>query len=414
MTVTSLKETAHCRTMLPLYGAVFIDLFSFGLMYPVIVALFAQPSVVQAYGQEGIHIRLSLAFSLFPLGMFFGTALLGDLSDAFGRRRTLLICMAGLGAAYLLMLGGIQSGMLELFLAGRLLSGLMAGTGPIAQAAMVEQAGAEDRGVALSHVVLVNCVALVSGPAVGGLLGHFDFRAPLGFAVLLCVIALIWIGRSHAVETKPRRKLALDWQRPIQVFVAAWRHPVIRQLASAFFLFQFGFALYYVYILVRMQGAYHLSTAELGLFSAVLGIGFVLGSTVFYHWAAGLLDHVQRRVAMLGLGLCGGFILLSALPLGGLLQWPIALLSASSNLLAFVSLLALISAAATDDEQGWALGIGGAMTAASFFLSGLFASTLGIIPVPLLLAAGGLIVATGMLPLLGARPALKASQASQH
>ena len=93
---------------------------------------------------------------------------------------------------------------------------------------------------------------------------------------------------------------------------------------------------------------------------------------------------------------------------------PIALLAASSNLLAFVSLLALISAAATDDEQGWALGIGGAMTAASFFLSGLFASTLGIIPVPLLLAAGGLIVATGMLPLLGPRPALKASQASQH
>jgi DHA1 family tetracycline resistance protein-like MFS transporter len=94
MTATSLKETAHWRTMLPLYGAVFIDLFSFGLMYPVIVALFAHPSVVQAYGQEGIHIRLSLAFSLVPLGMFFGTALLGDLSDAFGRRRTLqvLVC----------------------------------------------------------------------------------------------------------------------------------------------------------------------------------------------------------------------------------------------------------------------------------------------------------------------------------
>ena len=393
----------HWRTMLPLYAAVFIDLFSFGLMYPVILALFAQPSVVQAYGQEGIHICLSLAFSLFPLGMFFGAALLGDLSDAFGRRRTLLICMAGLGAAYLLMLAGVQSGRLELFLAGRLLSGLMAGTGPIAQAAIVEQAVGEDRGDALSHVVLVNCVALVSGPAVGGLLGHLDFRAPLGFAVLLCAIAFIWIARSHLVKSKQRRKLAFGWQRPIQVFAAAWRHPVIRQLASAFFLFQFGFALYYVYILVRMQGAYHLSTAALGAFSAVLGVGFVLGSTVFYRWAARLLDHVQQRVAMLGLGLCGGFILLSALPLGGLLQWPLALLAATSNLLAFVSLLALISAAATDDEQGWALGIGGAMTAASFFLSGLFASALGIIPVPLLLAAGGLIVATGMLPLLGAR-----------
>src|SRR3984893_1486390 len=141
MTATSLKETAHWRTMLPLYGAVFIDLFSFGLMYPVIVALFAQPSVVQAYGQEGTHIRLSLALSLFPLGMFFGAALLGDLSDAFGRRRTLLVCMAGLGSAYVLLLVGEQTGILACFLAGRLLSGLMAGSGPIAQAAMVDNEG---------------------------------------------------------------------------------------------------------------------------------------------------------------------------------------------------------------------------------------------------------------------------------
>ena len=35
-----------------------------------------------------------LAFSLFQFGMFFGVALLGDLSDAFLRRRTLPISMA--------------------------------------------------------------------------------------------------------------------------------------------------------------------------------------------------------------------------------------------------------------------------------------------------------------------------------
>ena len=46
---------------------------------------------------------LSLAFWLFPLGMFFGASYLGDLSDALNRRRTLLICMAGLASAYVLM-----------------------------------------------------------------------------------------------------------------------------------------------------------------------------------------------------------------------------------------------------------------------------------------------------------------------
>jgi MFS family permease len=124
--------------MLPLFAAVFIDLFSFGLMYPVIVALFQQPAVRAIYGQGTSNLTFSLALSLFPLGMFFGASLLGDLSDAFGRRRTLLVCMAGLATAYGLMLLGVATLHLGWLLAGRLLSGLMAGTSPIAQAAMVD------------------------------------------------------------------------------------------------------------------------------------------------------------------------------------------------------------------------------------------------------------------------------------
>ncbi|HTU56059.1 MAG TPA: MFS transporter [Acetobacteraceae bacterium] len=384
--------------MLPLLAAVFIDLFSFGLMYPVIVSLFAAPALRHAYSAARINLYLSLAFSLFPLGMFFGASLLGDISDAIGRRRTLLICMAGLGTAYLLMLIGVQSGVLELFLAGRLLSGLMAGTSPIAQAAMMDHAGADERGDLLSQVVLVNCVALVSGPAAGGLLGHIDFAAPLAFAMLLCVLAFAWIARARFAEATPRAKLRLSLRRPFEIFAAAWRRPLIRNLALSFFLFQFGFAFYYTYILVRMADAYHLSPAALGLFSATLGAGFVLGSTLFYHWAIARLGQ-DLRVARLGLLACGAMILLSALPLGAGPQWLLALLAAITNVLAFVSLLALISGAAAAEEQGWALGIGAAMTAASFFLSGLFAAAIAVIPLALLLAAGGAIVIAGILPL---------------
>ena len=74
-----------------------------------------------------------------------------------------------------------------------LLFGLMAGTSPIAQAAMMEYATEAEHCRGMSQIVLVNCLALVRGPAAGGLLGHFDFRAPLLFALRLCAGAFAWI-----------------------------------------------------------------------------------------------------------------------------------------------------------------------------------------------------------------------------
>jgi MFS transporter, DHA1 family, tetracycline resistance protein len=390
----------------PLFAAVFIDIFSFGLMYPVIIALFHDPLVVGLYPPPIRNAYLSLAFSLFPLGMFFGASFLGDLSDAIGRRRTLLICMAGLGAAYVLMWAAVEARELLFLLAGRLLSGLMAGTGPIAQAAMMDRSGAAERGRNMSNVVLVNCVGLVTGPAVGGGLAHWDFRAPLIFAFLLCLLAFLWLRQSRLSEAPAKRRLALSWRRPIQIFLQAIRHPDIGRIALSFLLFQLGFALYYVYILVKMQRVYPVTPLQLGLFSAVMGVGFVIGTTLGYRTAAAWLKS-DAKVAAAGLIACGVFIFIAAAPIGMALQLLVAILACISNVPAFIALLTLISGAASADEQGWALGIGASMTALSFFLSGLAAAALTILPLWVLIAAGGAIVIAGLAPLRAAqRPAL--------
>jgi predicted MFS family arabinose efflux permease len=390
----------NLRAMMPLFAAVFIDLFSFGLMYPVIIALFEHPTIEQAYpvGIRGVY--LSLAFSLFPLGMFFGASLLGDLSDAFGRKRTLLVCMAGLAASYGLMVVGVQTRDLLWFLGGRLLSGLMAGTGPIAQAAMMDRSTEADRGRNMSHVVLVNCLALVSGPAAGGLLGHLDFRAPLLFALVLCAVAFAWIwhGVSPVGSRPPGRPVRLGWKKPFQIATRAWRHPAIRDLALSFFLFQLGFGIYYIYIMEFVTRSFGFSPSRLGLFSAVMGLGFVAGSTLGYARAKLWLAQ-DGRVAQLGLAACAVLILLAALPVGEIAEWAIGFVVAVGNLLAFVGLLTLISGAASPEEQGWALGVSASMTALAFFLAGLLAVALHLVPLPALIAAGGLIVAAGIPPL---------------
>ncbi len=307
-------DMATLRARAPLFLAVFIDIFSFGLMYPLLVALFENGSIVAGYAPATRDTLLSLAFALFPIGMFFGASLLGDLSDALGRKKTLMICMAGLAGSYALMWLALEIGHLWLFFLGRLSSGLMAGTAPIAQASVVDAAPEDQRSAAMAQVVLVNTLGMVAGPAIGGVLGHWDFRLPLGVALVLCLITLALLGRAHFARDEARRALSLDWKQPFLLLARVKDRPAIIVPALSFFLFQFGFLIYYTFILIEMQRSYGFTTAELGLFSMVMGIGCAFSSAIGFKFVRARLGS-DKPTALLGLALCGMFLIVSGLPL---------------------------------------------------------------------------------------------------
>jgi len=64
-----------------------------------------------------------------------------------------------------------------------------------------------------------------------------------------------------------------------------------------------------------------------------------------------------------------------------------AIVACATNLPAYVGLLTLISGSASAEDQGWALGIGASMAALAFFLAGLAAVALNIVPLWVLILA---------------------------
>ena len=404
-------NTVTLRTRAPLFLAVFIDIFSFGLMYPLIVGLFESPWITGAYSPSARDTLLSLAFSLFPIGMFFGASLLGDLSDALGRRRTLMICMAGLAAGYGLMWAALELSHLWLFFTGRLLSGLMAGTAPIAQASVIDNAAPDQRSAAMAQIILINTLGMVAGPAVGGLLGHWDFRLPLGLALILCVVTLIALRTAEFAGDGRKRALSFDWKQPFRLIARISERPAVVAPVASFFLFQLGFLIYYTFILIEMQRSYGFSVAQLGLFSMAMGIGCAISSAWGYALVRAWLGN-DRAVTLTGLALCGLLTVASALPVPTWAQVVLAMLITMSNILAFITLLAAISGAVSETERGWALGIGNAGVALSVLLAGLLTSALVVLPIDAFLALGGLIILTGILPALrlttGAQPVTQA------
>ena len=385
------------RARLPLFLAVFIDIFSFGLMYPLIVGLFHTGWIAHFYSPAARDGFLSLAFSLFPIGMFFGASLLGDLSDALGRRRTLMICMAGLAGSYALMWASLELHIVWLFLVGRLASGLMAGTAPIAQAAMMDTAPPDQRAAAMAQVTLVNTFGFVIGPAIGGLLGHLDFRLPIGVALILCLLTLATLGSTTLSGDKPKKRFSFDWREPFLLFARMRGRPALITAVAAFFLFQFGYMIYYTFILIVMQRQYGFSTAQVGLFAMVMGVGCVIGTAFGYKLAVRFLGD-DTRVAKASLAACGLVVAVTALPMPAAAQVVLTLVAAITNLPAFVTLLAAIASGVEATEQGWALGIGTASIALSVFAAGLLSSLLSIIPGAAFLALGGLLILCSLVP----------------
>ncbi len=392
------------RARAPLFLAVFIDIFSFGLMYPLIVALFGSGWVAQAYPEPMRDLLLSLAFALFPVGMFFGASLLGDLSDALGRRRTLMICMSGLAIGYGLMWAALETGHLWLFFFGRLGSGLMAGTAPIAQASVVDAAPGDQRSAAMAQVVLVSTLGMVAGPALGGILGHWSFRLPLMLALALCLLTLVLLRSAHFAADEARRPLKLDWKQPFRLLARIAERPAVIAPGAAFLLFQFGYLIYYTFILIEMQRSYAFSTFDLGLFSAAIGLGAALTSAKLFAPLRAALGS-DRPVALLGLAGCGLLVAAAALPLPAWAQVMLAFTAAMGNIIAYITLMAAISSAVDESERGWALGVANAGVALSVFLAGLMTGLLSLLPADAFLALAGLLILSGLFPALKARMA---------
>jgi hypothetical protein len=130
-----------------------------------------------------------------------------------------------------------------------------------------------------------------------------------------------------------------------------------------------------------------------------MGTGFVIGSTVGYARAIVLVKNNDRTLASLGLTVAGALTVVTAAPVGIVVVWACVLVIATCGMMAYVSTLALISRAADASEQGWALGVGSAIVAFTFFVTGLFASALHVLPLWLLIGGGGVLMMMAVIPL---------------
>ncbi len=386
-------------------AAIFVDALSYGLITPLLVAAFAE-NIFLANNPDLQPLMLALSFALFPLGMFFGAVILGDISDRWGRRKTLMFCMAGLTLAFSAMALAVALHSIALLLTGRLVSGLLGSSMAIGQAAIIDRSTPETHSVKLRRISIANTSALFLGPGIGVILADSGLYLPFTCISLMAIATLVWI--AYSMEESRRTVISntkiIHWQRPLDIFFDAFKHKKIRQLSLIYILFHAGSSMSYQFFYVFLSEKFDYSPSELSLFSTLaMGGGGLLTTFLILPWLQKKFTPVNLSIyALLASGLLS-MLFQTEIPM--VLRWLAGLFWAVTLVSAYVSTLALFSSCVEEDRQGWAMGVANSVFAFSFVIGGLSAALLAITSVEILICfAGLLMILSGALLYLHRKP----------
>lgn len=189
----------HTRLLIAV--ACLLGLFSTigaSLPYPILPPLFASGASNGLNTFLGLPPKLlfGLALTINPLGLLIGNALLGPLSDRYGRRPVLLITAIGAAVGHGVTALSLLAESYPLFIVARFVTGLLEGNGAVARAMLADRLEGDMRVSALSWLNSAFYIGWLAGPLLAGATLVFGLTVPFWIAAvaLLVVAALVVVA----------------------------------------------------------------------------------------------------------------------------------------------------------------------------------------------------------------------------
>jgi MFS transporter, DHA1 family, tetracycline resistance protein len=321
------------RAQLALYTTVFVDLLGFTLVLPSL------PFRVTDLGGDAFW--LGVVLTSYSVCQAVAAPVLGRLADRYGRRRLLLLSLAG-STASLALLG--LAGSLWLLLAARAVAGLCGGSIGVAQAFAADLAGPARRTQAMGRVGAAIGLAFTIGPALGAL------ATPLGF------VGTALIGAGIAAANLVTAAVVLPPGR-----TGGPRRPGTGRRVAPWPLLAVGFATMAAFVGMETTVAY-LAAARFDAGPALVGVLLAAAGLVLTVMQGFLVAPAARRWGETRVGAAGALLMA-----GGLLAMPFlaeipfvaaVLVTAAGNGLVTVAAASLLAAAGPPEDTGARMGQG--------------------------------------------------------
>ncbi|MCE9645641.1 MAG: MFS transporter [Chloroflexi bacterium] len=329
-----------------IFITVFVDLLGYGIMLPLL------PFYVQAqHGGAAIAGALS---SLYASAQLFAGPVLGALSDRFGRRPVLLICLLGTSFGYLML--GLADSLPLIFLAV-LVDGLTGANLTTANAYIADVTTPENRARGIGMIGAAFGLGLMAGPALGGLLSRYGLSVPAFTASVIALCNVIF-GFFVLPESLPlqRREIKpvsqmFNWGRQ---FTNLFRQANIQKFLIALFLLNLAFAGLQSNFPLYSNYRFHWNPSQNSIFYLYVGVCAVLVQGFLF----GKLQPVfgERKLTLAGLTCMAVGLSFMAFAREAWMLYPSVTIIALGTGMSIPSLTALVSFRVSESEQGRLMG----------------------------------------------------------
>ena len=265
----------NLKIFIPLFIVLIVDAMGFGLVFPIIGPLLMDKHAGMLPISASIAER-SMFYGLTNVSCFLalllGAPFFGDLSDKYGRKKIIILCLFGIAFGYVISALALIVKSVWLFILGRMIDGFAAGSESIAQAAIIDISPPEKKTINLSLITVAGCFGFVIGPLVGGVfsdpsLNHwFGYMTPFIVALVLTLLNAICLFFTFTETHQALNKGKVQLLKGLTMFKAAFTNKTLKRISVIFLLMQVAWAIYFQLVSLIFTENYHYLPKQIGFF----------------------------------------------------------------------------------------------------------------------------------------------------
>lgn len=410
-----MKRSETRKILVPYAIVVLLAYIGFSLPLPILPGMFLDPvrSILPGADLQTKMILLGLVMAAFPMGQFFGSPILGNLSDRFGRKKIVLISLSGTMLGYLTTSYAVHVDSVWGMFLGLSLCGFCEGNVSIAQSVIADLLGKEkhhhqEKAVHFGWINIFISIGFVVGPLVGGqmanpkLVNWFTFATPFWVAACMTFVGMLII----LFYSKETLRVKITETNKLNFLSAMWsglKKPHLKRLYLANFFLALGYFAFFRFYPVFLERKFQFSASLLSYVMVYDSIAITAGVI----W---LIPFLSKRFTPIQ-SLSAFSFLLAATFLISLIPEPSYALLLTLPPLGFCLAVVitygsvLISNAAPQEFQGQALGTLTSVQVLAEFLTGIAGGPLAAYTMQLPLYIGAAMAAVCGCILIGKRHA---------